>query len=230
MNLESVFTDWLTNGAIITSICSVSGYTPPWGTTDSVILDTEYIGNVSGEKTVSPLVRKLVDSTTGKLSTDNITKLANILISINRLRWEKLWATYSITYNPIHNYDMTETGTDATIVNGTDTTAFGKTNTDVSTGNSTVNANIYGFNSSTASPSDTSTGSTSTNTTSTDGGTDSITKDETTNLNHTLTRSGNIGVTTTQQMITSEREVWRWKFYDELFKDLDAILTLKIYE
>ena len=44
-----------------------------------------------------------------------------------------------------------------------------------------------------------------------------------------LTRSGNIGVTTSQQMIESERNLWMWKFYDIVFKDVDEMLTLQIY-
>lgn len=48
--------------------------------------------------------------------------------------------------------------------------------------------------------------------------------------NYTLTRSGNIGVTTSQQMIESERELWNWQFfYDVVFPDLNRVLTLSIY-
>lgn len=44
-----------------------------------------------------------------------------------------------------------------------------------------------------------------------------------------LTRKGNIGVTTSQQMIQSERDLWLWKFFEQVFKDIDSILTLSIY-
>ena len=44
-----------------------------------------------------------------------------------------------------------------------------------------------------------------------------------------LTRSGNIGVTTSQQMIQSEIELWQWLFFETVFKDLDQILTLSTY-
>ena len=48
--------------------------------------------------------------------------------------------------------------------------------------------------------------------------------------NYTLTREGNIGVTTSQQMIEAERELWKWNFFrDVVFKDIDKILTLRIY-
>lgn len=45
-----------------------------------------------------------------------------------------------------------------------------------------------------------------------------------------LTRSGNIGVTTSQQMIESQRELYMWHFfYNIVFPDIDRILTLQVY-
>ena len=46
----------------------------------------------------------------------------------------------------------------------------------------------------------------------------------------TLTRSGNIGVTTTAQMLEGERDLWKWNFIrDVVYRDLDSILTLSTY-
>ena len=47
--------------------------------------------------------------------------------------------------------------------------------------------------------------------------------------NSTLERSGNIGVTTTQQMAESEIKLWQWLFFEEVFKDIDNIFTLSTY-
>lgn len=44
-----------------------------------------------------------------------------------------------------------------------------------------------------------------------------------------LTRSGNIGVTTSQQMISSEVELRRYKLIDIIMNDIDTMLCLKIY-
>ena len=45
-----------------------------------------------------------------------------------------------------------------------------------------------------------------------------------------LRRSGNIGTLTSQQMITSERELWQWNFFqDVVFPDLTKLLALRIY-
>lgn len=51
--------------------------------------------------------------------------------------------------------------------------------------------------------------------------------DDTTNRG--LTRSGNIGVTTSQQMIESERKLYSWDFFLSVFEDLDEVLTLPIF-
>lgn len=70
------------------------------------------------------------------------------------------------------------------------------------------------------------------------GGSDTINGNETRNitgeakdiLNHKLTRKGNIGVTTTQQMLESEIDLWEnFTFFDIVFNDLDSILCLAVY-
>lgn len=47
--------------------------------------------------------------------------------------------------------------------------------------------------------------------------------------NTTLTRSGNIGVTTSQMMLESSIKLWQWSFFETVFRDLDQILTLDTY-
>ena len=43
------------------------------------------------------------------------------------------------------------------------------------------------------------------------------------------TRSGNIGVTTSQQMAESDIQLWRWNFFYEVFADIDKIFTISTY-
>lgn len=60
--------------------------------------------------------------------------------------------------------------------------------------------------------------------------TDADTGSDTSTRNYTLTRSGNIGVTTSQQMLQSERDLWMWSyFYDVVFPDVDDVLTIPVY-
>ena len=57
-----------------------------------------------------------------------------------------------------------------------------------------------------------------------DGGRDVNTR------NYQLTRSGNIGVTTSQQMAQSERDLWIWNFFrNVVFPDIDKMLTIQVY-
>ena len=46
---------------------------------------------------------------------------------------------------------------------------------------------------------------------------------------HTLHTHGNIGVTTTQQMIEAERECVRYNLYDEIAADYQMAFCLDIY-
>lgn len=49
-------------------------------------------------------------------------------------------------------------------------------------------------------------------------------------VEHELTRSGNIGVTTSQQMIESERLLYMWDMLREvIYKDVDNVVALNIY-
>lgn len=107
--------------------------------------------------------------------------------------------------------------------------------------------NLYGFNSS--NPVGDSTNSGTSDTTTTNDLTENVNSNnkqtnnikektdtdttQTNNLNfkedRTLTRKGNIGVTTSQQMITQERTLWDWKFFDRVFSDIDMIVVTQVY-
>lgn len=51
----------------------------------------------------------------------------------------------------------------------------------------------------------------------------------TTQNERTLTRSGNIGVTTSQQMAESDITLWKWNFFYEVFSDIDNVFTISTY-
>lgn len=118
---------------------------------------------------------------------DNI----NILNScIQRWRDEanKLYETTLFQYNPIENYDMEEKGKDKRTPDLTDETTYGGTNTYSEAGYD-VPRTLYDKGKNTA------------------GGKDTTTKKGTETKDHELRRHGNIGVTTTQQMIEMERKI-----------------------
>lgn len=227
MNLNDVFPDGLMGEGIFYAL---NEYNVPWKTAiSSVALDLEYYGNVSGGKTISPLLRRLLVD--GVITQSALTRLANSLYSMNALRWSKLWNTYQLEYNPIENYRMTEIMSDDDTITTygrthrkTGTESDDRTRTDESTDG------VFGFNSSSASDSETSDRTIDDDNTHTFDLTDADTGSDTQSHSYELTRSGNIGVTTSQQMIESERALWMWKyFYDIVFPDIDRVLTISVY-
>lgn len=110
---------------------------------------------------------------------------------------------------------------------------------------------IWGFNSSESVPSDMSDGrATSNNTTTrdlteTESGTDTTNRTNTDTYNRSytetgtdttagtssrkLTRTGNIGTNTFQNLLQQERSIWMYDFFEQVFKDVDSVLTIPIY-
>ena len=199
-----------------------------------ILLDEDYFIGHSAEKYFSPLAMKLIKKICDDNSIDYEKFLCGTLSYADKQtiivaflsnndygfgdivyqrfgsKWKHIWDALNTAYNPLENYSMLEERTpDITkTTNGT-----GSTSTDSQTG-------IFGFNSSQSNPSGTIDGNQ----------TDTITdRTETETGTETLERSGNIGVTTSQQMLQSEFEVRKYDFYKEIYKDIDSILCLKIY-
>ena len=227
---------------------ALSQLSVPWST-DSTLLDIEYLSR-SGNKIVTPLVDSMIELNADKQLTDEqITLLAKIIQAKFGKTWNKLYATTTAEYNPINNYDMTETETtnnksitDITdSVVGTQTTdttdTLNKNNTTTTSGSD--NTSKFGFNTSTAVPTDLSNAqstqesndtATNTNKQSNNSKTDTTTNNTMNNdIKRELKRSGNIGVTTTQQMLESERQLNMWIFFDHVYQDVDSVLTEQTY-
>ena len=149
--------------------------------------------------------------------------------------------------------------TDTNTNSSNSTTTYGKIDDLTRSGtlkedNSSSNSsNKYGMNTNTAHPDTTGSGTSNTTTTDTRGekntssgndkneysetnklvsdSTNTHDSTETTDMTdtHTLSRKGNIGVTTTQQMIQSDLELWQWIFLDTVIQDINNTLTLSIY-
>ena len=162
-----------------------------------------------------------------------------------REAWDSIYKSLTAVYNPINNYSMTESGEDTRTNTGTQSTSGTRSGTETETPNLTTTATgennssggLYGFNSAESVPSDTTHGkNTNTNTqsgtvnTNTSDTTASTRTDDLTEKNiHTFERSGNIGVTTSQQMIESELELRKKQFYSIVYKDIVNHLCLSVY-
>lgn len=231
---------------------------PEWLYGDDVtptLLDFMYHDTRSAERLPSPVINRYADrNNDNMLTAEQRTALVEIVYAKYRRKWERMWTLNKIEYNPIENYNMLEEETpDITKTHGGTTTRgvsddfevkiTTATDTDISTNRYDEQANsTYGFNSATGVPTDSGEVESTTRTTGdseynkqTQTSEQTGTRDETLDYTdtetgtRTLERSGNIGVTTSQQMAQSEIELWRWNFYDDVMSDIDSILTLSVY-
>lgn len=284
MKLNEVFTDYINNG-IFTFLNSLD---VPWKEKNiSQQLNLQYHGNISGKKETSPLVDSLIVE--NNLTDNSKTILAMSIFSIYSNKWSRLYRILSLEYEPIENYNMTETekttstneNTDTITTNTTNSNDVTETNTGTNTANDsenttgkntitdsrtvaennnvTNNNSLYGFNSTSGVNSDSQNGTETRDTTDNNTHNDDLkgtrTNEHSENINtskvtaqkndikdvkdgthtengtqdRTLTRHGNIGVTTSQQMLNSEIELWQWDFFSGVFKDIDKILTIQTY-
>lgn len=233
----------------------------PWETTDAETLDLAYFGNHSGGKFCSPVVKLILQTESlvdehGRINSTGALKIANILLRKYYTNWKSLWATNVASYNPLHNYDMTESRnlkkadseSEVTVEElrqtGTGTTSYGKVDT-TAHGKTTAGTDYrYGINTDTDDPKpsdrfDTLEGG---NTVDTLSGSDTFTRNYADNRDNSkskagageeeeeIHRAGNIGVTTTQKLIEEERALWLWNYFDQVFSDVDRELALSFYD
>jgi len=119
----------------------------------------------------------------------------------NEVRWRKLYETTRMEYNPINNYDRKKEITSNDIMNGTSGGA--------GTGS------VASFN--------------SPNMVNSVGNVAKSNRHEKHNHQTTETESGNIGVTTSQQMIQSERELWEWNIYQMFVDEFKRKFCVMVY-
>lgn len=175
---------------------------------NSSTLEYEYFIGFSAEKLFSPIAEKLWEHTNHDYD-DFASYISSIIYNRFGSKWKHIWDALNIQYNPLENYSMVQERT-PDITRKTD--GEGSTSTDSQTG-------IFGFNSSSDNPSGTIDGNQS----------DTMTRTEKETGKETTTRSGNIGVTTSQQMLNAEWEIRQKDFYKMIYEDIDSILCLKIY-
>ena len=150
----------------------------------------------------------------------------------NQYNWKKLYDTTLLEYNPIENYDRMEDWTDTDSETGTNSRNNNITNTInqevVTTGslteqNTAFNAGLADHAKEITDNDNITTGSG--NTTENESGTNKR------DLTHKRTgrTHGNIGVTTSQQMIQSEREVAMFNIYDVIAESFVENFCLMVY-
>lgn len=193
------------HGFVLTAMLRKHSQTLPWlNSTIARYCDNEYVAGISGDKCISPLFREYLKllEVEGTTLDDVLERLGdNVYIHFGK-NWTRIFNAYfSAEYNPLENYNMEEKEN-------------AKSNVKTSI---TAHNDVFGFDSSTASPSDAS-------------GSDTEVSSDMDDNERVLTRSGNIGVTTSQQMLQSELDLRKYDFFAMIYRDLDTVLCLAIYE
>lgn len=198
-----------TNTALFTSIQTIGACFPDVSTSDLQLLAEEYYMH-SSEKRLSPLCAKWVHDAVDLSAF--INKVASACVTRYGDNWKRIFMAYFKTdYKPLENYDMTEVKTPEVITTTTINTATKITNEQ--------EGKTYGFNSGSAVPE-------SENKVTTSGDAD---ENETTSVQSfegydTLERHGNIGVTTSQMMLSSEVDLRKLDYWGNVFNDIDRLL------
>ena len=183
---------------------------------------------------------------------ENEYEYLKLMLLRYQYKWEKLIDNvYAQTYNPLENYDRQEDTSlsyegSENVTRNVDsdrkikgTTA--DTRNDTSSANSSSQKNVFAFDSAEASPSDSDSGTTTATGTGTSNSTvdNSDTEKRTETEGHSFTDRknvtasrihGNVGVTTSQQMLESEVALrMKHDFFNTVYEDIASTLLKPIY-
>jgi len=167
----------------------------------------------TGNKELSPYALNLYNFSTINSVLTNVDEV-DVLKLINSIsllyenvtntfydKWNAIYNSLKSEYNPIHNYDMSEEE---------------KVGSKIST-SSDVKVGTYGFNSSTSVP-------------QSDNNSSTVSEGNKEDNVRELTRKGNIGVTSSQNLIEQEIDLrTKHKMLEIIFEDLDSLLFSDVY-
>ena len=174
----------------------------------NIYTDIEYLLNRSGEKIASPLLENLSNKTIEEIN--NI--LSNVLFNKYGEDWKKQLNALREEYKPLENYNR----------------IFIKEQDEDQKTTTTDNSQTTSENEKMAFDSEMYSKDTKTTTKGNGGEVVSNTKIKVNTYKETTT--GNIGVTTNQQMLESELKLReKYKFLNIIFKDVDEVLTISYY-
>ena len=185
-------------------------------------LNQDYYLSHSNDKFVSPFVEKLYDD--GKSATEITSFVASIVYNRFGVKWKKIYDALMTEYNPLENYSMEEERTPDLSFEETQ-----NEKSDIKTERETSATNSYkGFNASDPVVVNKTDGKEDVETSGAKLDNE-VSKTTTHTGTETLTRAGNIGVTTSQQMLESEFKVRQYDFYKMIYNDIDSVLCLSAY-
>lgn len=184
---------------------------------DGITLPT----NIDRDILENAILRRCMSLTPIYTHTETFKAFTQIFFQTHYTIIEKLMDTVLLTYNPIENYNrLEEIEREETLTAG-----IGTQNTRIGNDGEETIDDVSAFDSDNYSP------STKRNITSTNNQTDTTTRNgkDTTAEKITTRTSGNIGVTTTQQMIEQERNVAMFNCYDTIARMYEVEMFIGIY-
>lgn len=219
-------------------------------------MDFEYMYNHSGLKTASVLVEELLrgyiiddDENFVTLSNGKRVTWEYVMTQVDEdiinfvieqkfyLKWKGLIETVKADFDALSPYNMTYDKVTNDELHSTNENKGSKdtsgSSSDNSEGSTKTDDSTYGFNSTSAVPTDESADTTKvkrdiSDTTHSENE-DSTTYERKNMLNTTIIRKGNIGNKSSQQLIEEQRNMLQWQLYNVIFDDLDSVLTRSKY-
>lgn len=229
-NASSFVTDFTVNGvADSVKLANLiwNMYGPQWRRLwDAYILEYNPINDYSIKEDIirqgtdnRTIDKKTVDN--GSVTQDDdyttTTTLDDTVESNSKIEYGKIVDTQGRTEQFTFAFN-TEATTPVPEANVTDSTVETQSGADVTTGTDTTTGTDITTRK--------GTNTVTSNDTITDNGTDNLERNETI----IRTQTGNIGRNSYQELIRQEFELWKWNFYEQIFRDCDRILTLSIID
>lgn len=184
----------------------------------SIFDGVEFPANLSSQDFVNTLLMQCGEMPVLYSSPPLLKSLISTWSNVSQYTWKHLSETLAAEYNPIENYDRKEEWEDTS----TNTSRY--TNSANNTSSGSTKEQVYGYNN-LQNPAD--------NSASTSSSTSADTSDSAGTGTSAGSRKGrahgNIGVTTTQEMLESERRVAMFNFYDTVVRDFQRRFLIWVY-
>lgn len=216
MKLKELFNPSGHNG-FIEAVYEIKPFNETWYTeliaSDLNVALDNYILINSGNRNVSQLFEKNV----------NTYKTISDILSANAYKLNGLFASINFEYNPLDNYDRTETQTanaSTTVGERTSSDTIGQSSsTSATSDNRSTFEDNAGYQTPTDKSSTTVTSNGQTNSHTEQSATDS------TNSGYTLRARGNIGVMSTMELIERQRAILNYNFFDAVLMVINENIT-----
>lgn len=184
----------------------------------SIFEGVEFPSNISVQDFIDSLLMQCGEMPVLYSSPPLLKSLIHVWSNVSQYSWNHLAATLTAEYNPIENYDRKEEWEDSS----TNTSHY--TNSANNTSSVSTKEQVYGYNNLNT-PADNS----ASNSSSTSADTSDSAGTGTSAGTRKGRAHGNIGVTTTQEMLESERRVAMFNFYDAVIRDFQKRFLIWVY-